>query len=147
MYCRIYVAECVSPGYFYVGSTTRRMFDREIEHQEGWGSQWTKLHGFKTIVFAKDVDVKHADQLEDDLTVYLQCRYGYRYVRGGNRTATCEKKLQRWLHPCFKSVGATDVLPLHSRPMSKFPAELRALIDAFEVVCGLEDPDHLDSNV
>ncbi len=145
-YCRVYVVECKTPGYFYVGSTTRLPYLREDEHREG-GSHWTSKHGYKRTVFMLVVPQPCCAELEDALTVWLQCRYGWRFVRGGNRTATCEKKLLKWMHPCLKSLGPTDVLPLHARPMGKFPTELRRLIDAFEVVCGLEDPDHLNSDV
>ena len=146
-YFRVYVAECETPGYFYVGSTVRLPHEREQEHREGWGSHWTSRHGFKRMIVMEMVPGPACDTLEDDLTVWLQCRYGWRFVRGGKRTATQEHKLRRWLHPCNQLLGPTDVLPLHSRPMGKFPAELRRLIDAFEMVCGLEDPNHLNADV
>ena len=44
-YFRVYVAECETPGYFYVGSTVRLPHEREQEHREGWGSHWTSRHG------------------------------------------------------------------------------------------------------
>ena len=147
VYTRVYVVQCKTPGYFYVGSTLRLPYLREMEHQDGWGSQWTIKHGFERMVLMMLVPPKQCKELEDALTVWLQCRYGYRFVRGGDRTATRECTLRRWLHPCFCSLGPTDVLPLHARPMGKFPTELRRLIDAFEIVCGLEDPDHLNADV
>ena len=147
VYSRVYVVQCNTPGYFYVGSTTRLPYLREAEHRDGWGCQWTIKHGFQRMILMEIVPPAQCKRLEDALTVWLQCRYGYRFVRGGDRTATSEKKLQRWMHPCLRSVGPTDVLPLHLRPMGKFPAELRRLIDAFEMVCGLEDPDHLNADV
>ena len=147
VYCRVYVVRCKTPGYFYVGSTTRLPYMREQEHKDGWGSKWTSLHGFDRMVFMSLVPQRACLQLEDALTVWLQCRYGWRFVRGGNYTATCEKKMKRWLCPCFDGLLPTDVLPLHARPVGQFPAELRRLIDAFEVVCGLEDSNHLDADV
>ena len=146
-YLRVYVVKCKTPGYYYVGSTTRLPYMREAEHREGWGSNWTKKHGFEKMLFMLVVPQALCKQLEDDLTVWLQCRYGWRFVRGGDRTATCEKTLKKWMHPSLKSLGPTDVLPLHSRPVSKFPAELRRLVNAFEMVCGLENPDHLNADV
>ena len=146
-FTRVYALKCKTPGYFYVGSTTRLPYVREAEHREGWGCDWTKKHGFDEMVLMMIVPRPICAALEDDLTVWLQCRYGYRFVRGGNRTATCEKKLQRWLHPSMRDLLPTDVLPLHARPVSQFPAELRRLIDRFEMVCGLEDPNHLNPNV
>ena len=147
VYTRVYVVRCKTPGYFYVGSTTRLPYLREAEHREGWGSQFTIKHGFEKMLFMLVVPQAICKQLEDDLTVWLQCRYGWRFVRGGDRTATCEKKLQKWLHPCMKKLLPTHVLPLHARPVSEFPSELGRLVDAFEVVCGLEDPDHLNADV
>ena len=147
VYTRVYVIECQTPGYFYVGSTTRLPHAREVEHRDGYGSHWTSRHGFKRVIFMKLVPQPICKNLEDDLTVWLQCRLGWRFVRGGDRTATCEKKLKKWMHPCLKSARPTDVLPLHRRPMGKFPSELRRLINAFEVVCGFENPDHLNPNV
>jgi predicted GIY-YIG superfamily endonuclease len=146
-YFRVYVVQCTTPGYFYVGSTVRLPYLREMEHREGWGSQWTTKHGFEKMLFMKLVPPLACEELEDALTVWLQARYGYRFVRGGKRTATREKKLQKWLHPCMKNLLPTDVLPLHARPMGKFPSELRRLVNAFEVVCGFENPDHLDADV
>ena len=142
VHTRVYVVQCKTPGYFYVGSTSRLPYLREREHKAGWGCEWTKRHGF-----VRTVLMILCKQLEDALTVWLQCRYGYRYVRGGDRTATCEKKLQKWMHPCLKGLLPTDVLPLHARPVGKFPAELRRLVNAFEVICGFEHPDHLDADV
>ena len=146
-FARVYVVECETPGYFYVGATSRLPYVRTMEHREGYGSQWTSRHGFKRMVLMQLVPPDAGKTLEDELTVWLQCRYGWRFVRGGNRTATSEKKLRRWLHPCNASLLPTDVLPLHARPVSKFPAERRRLIDAFEMVCGFENPDHLNADV
>ena len=143
-YPRVYVCELETPDHFYVGTTLREPWHREREHAEGWGAKFTSKHGFKRMLFMPQRACK---QLEDALTVWLQCRYGWRFVRGGDRTATSEKKLRRWLHPCFKGLLPTDVLPLHSRPVGEFPSELRRLVNAFEVVCGFEDSDHLNSDV
>ena len=147
LYTRVYVVECKTEGYFYVGSTVRLPYLREAEHRAGYGSRWTAKHGFKRFVLTELVPPEACALLEDALTVWLQCRLGWRFVRGGNRVATSEKTLRRWLHPCNQLLGPTDVLPLHSRPMGKFVPELRRLIDAFEMVCGLEDANHLDSDV
>ena len=147
IYCRVYVVQCKTPGYFYVGSTSRMPYEREKEHREGWGCRWTRKHGFNRMVLMMVVPQEMCARLEDELTVWLQCRYGYRFVRGGERTATCEKKLFRWLHPCCKLLGPADVLPLHSRPVSKFPTQFRRLVNAFEMVCGFENTNHLNSDV
>ncbi len=144
---RVYVAQCVTPGYFYVGSTTRVPGAREREHESGGGCQWTSRHGYVKMLLMEVVPHVAADRLEDALTIWLQCRYGYRFVRGGKRIATSEKTLRKWLHPCQKDLLPTDVLPLHLRPVGEFPAELRRLVDRFEMVCGLENANHLNPDV
>ena len=146
-YFRVYVVECKTPGYWYVGSTTRLPYMREREHASGFGSHWTQLHGFKRMALMELVPSGTCKALEDALTVWLQCRFGWRFVRGGDRTATSEKKLRRWLHEANQLLGPTDVLPLHARPVGEFPAELRRLVNRFEMVCGFEHADHLDADV
>ena len=141
MYPRIYVCELQTPGYYYVGTTLREAHHREREHAEGWGSQFTTKHGFKRMLFAELVRPGTSSRLEDDLTLALMCRYGWGACRGGDRTAQKEAVLRRYLPSCLRSLGPRDVLPLHRRPVSKLPAELRALVDRFEVFCGLEDSD------
>jgi len=101
VYCRVYVVQCKTPGYFYVGSTTRLPYVREQEHRSGYGSKWTSLHGFKQMLFMMLVPQGGCQQLEDALTVWLQCRYGWRFVRGGNRTATLEKKCRGGCTPAL----------------------------------------------
>ena len=141
MYPRIYVCELQTPNHFYVGTTQREPWHREHEHAEGWGAKFTTKHGFKSMLFAKLVQPGTASRLEDDLTLALMCRYGWGACRGGDRTAQKEAVLRRYLPPCLRSLGPRDVLPLHRRPVSKLPAELRALVDRFEVFRGLEDPN------
>ena len=139
MYPRVYVCELRTPEHFYVGTTLREPWHREREHAEGWGSKFTTKHGFKSMLFAEIVQPGTASRLEDDLTVALMCRYGWGACRGGDRTAQKESVLRRYLPPCLQCLGPRDVLPLHLRPVSKLPAELRALVNRFEVLCGLED--------
>ena len=146
MYPRVYVCELKTPDHFYVGTTLRLPHHREREHAEGWGSMFTTKHGFKSMLFAKLVQPGTASRLEDDLTVELMCRHGWGSVRGGDRTATCETMLKRYLPACLKELPPTHVLPLHLRPVSKLPAELRALVDRFEVLCGFEHPNELHAN-
>jgi predicted GIY-YIG superfamily endonuclease len=139
MYPRVYVCELRTPEHFYVGTTLREPWHREREHAEGWGAKFTTKHGFKSMLFAEIVQPGTASRLEDDLTVALMCRYGWGACRGGERTAQKESVLRRYLPPCLQCLGPRDVLPLHLRPVSKLPAELRALVNRFEVLCGLED--------
>ena len=140
-YPRVYVCELTTPNYFYIGTTLREPQHREREHREGWGSQFSKKHGFKRMLFAQLVKPGTARALEDDLTVALMCRYGWGACRGGNFVAQKERVLRRWLPPCLRDLLPTDVLPLHERPVSKFPTELSALVNRFEVLCGFENPN------
>jgi len=136
VYTRVYVAELKSPNHFYVGTTLRLPYMREKEHAEGWGAQFTKLHGFHRMLVMELVPVHMSGKLEDELTVELMCRYGWGNVRGGDRTATKECVLRRWLPQCLKTLDPTHVLPLHLRPMSQFPTQFARLVDRFEVVRG-----------
>ena len=138
-YPRVYVCELETPNHFYVGTTLREPHHRQREHAEGWGAKFTSRHGFKRMLFAQLVEPGTSARLEDDLTVALMCRYGWGACRGGARTAQKESVLRQYLPECLQALGPRDVLPLHRRPVSQLPAELRALVDRFEVFCGLED--------
>ena len=145
-YPRIYVCSLQTPGYYYVGCTLREAHHREREHAEGRGSLWTTKHGFKRMVFSQLVRTGTGCRLEDDLTLALMYRYGWGAVRGGNFVARNNALMYRWLPPLLQALAPTDVLPLHLRPVSKLPAELRALVDRFEVLCGFEHPNELHAN-
>ena len=69
VHTRVYVVQCKTPGYFYVGSTTRLPYMREAEHRNGWGAHWTTRHGFKRMLFMLLVPQRACKQLEDALTV------------------------------------------------------------------------------
>ena len=141
VYTRVYVAECTTPDHYYVGSTLRLPFYREEEHAAGGGAKFTSKHGYEGMVVMEMVEPAQASTLEDDLTIALMCRYGWGNVRGGDRTAQSERVLRRFLPKALQPLGPRDVLPLHLRPVSKFPTQLRRLLDRFEVVRGLEDSD------
>ena len=138
-YPRVYVCELKTPDHFYVGTTLREPHHRALEHAEGNGSKFTSKHGFKRMLFAQLVEPGTASRLEDDLTLALMYRYGWGACRGGDRTAQKEHVLRRFLPKALQTLGPRDVLPLHLRPVSELPAELGALINRFEVVCGLEN--------
>ena len=138
-YPRVYVCELETPNHFYVGTTLREAHHREREHAEGWGAKFTSKHGFKRMLFAQRVKPGTSARLEDDLTLALMYRYGWGACRGGDRTAQKESVLRQYLPPCLQALGPRDVLPLHRRPVSQLPAELRTLVDRFEMFCGLED--------
>ena len=46
VHTKIYVIECATPNFFYVGSTFRELYDRLDEHECMFGSRWTRRHGF-----------------------------------------------------------------------------------------------------
>jgi len=138
-YPRVYVCELDTPNHFYIGTTLREPHHREREHAEGNGAKFTTKHGFKRMLFAQLVEPGTSGRLEDDLTIALMCRYGWGACRGGDRTAQNESVLRRYLPEVLRTLGPRDVLPLHLRPVSQFPAELGALINRFEVFRGLED--------
>ena len=140
-YPRVYVCELETPNHFYIGTTLREAHHREREHSEGWGSKFTSKHGFKRMLFAQLVAPGTASRLEDDLTIALMCRYGWGACRGGDRTAQKEHVLRRFLPDCLRALGPRDVLPLHLRPVSELPAQLGALVNRFEMFCGLEHAD------
>ena len=144
-YERVYVIECFKHR-FYVGSTLREMHVRLQEHKDGYGSRWTGRYGVKRLICCKLVEPGTSGTLEDELTKFLMRKYGWGQVRGG-RWVFLQCKSKQWLPAEFRDLGATDVLPLHARPVGKFPAELRRLVNAFEMVCGFENPNHLNANV
>jgi len=68
VYARVYVVECKTPGYFYVGSTLRLPYLRTNEHRAGEGCQWTMRHGFKRMVLMMLVpNAIMCKKLEDEL--------------------------------------------------------------------------------
>jgi len=146
-YPRVYVCELNAPNHFYIGSTLRLPHHREREHREGNGSRFTNKIGFKRMLFSQLVEPGTCSRLEDDLTIALMSRYGWGRCRGGNFVALHEHALRRWLPQCLQTLAPTDVLPLHLRPVSKFATELGTLVDRFEVFCGFENSDELNTDV
>ena len=143
-YTKIYVIACRARNHFYVGTTYRELYDRIQEHENRRGSLWTTRHGYKRMALWADVRTEHASALEDELTEWLMHRYGIRNVRGGNYV-NCRPDCYAndwWLPKSLRS-GFGDVAGLHHCPVSKFPLEFQRLVDAFEVFCGLQNPDHL----
>ena len=148
-YERIYVVECVDHNYFYVGTTLREMFKREEEHAAGYGSRWTHRHGFRRVMFCQLVPTGTSTILENELTKYLMARFGWGFVRGGDYVfVRCRSRL--WLPRAFRDLGPEDrsrhVLELHAGSVSKFPTELRRLIDGFEMSRRFQHADHLNTD-
>ena len=143
------------PRFWYVGSTFRELYDRIAEHENSYGSLWTRRHGFRRMVMWADVPSYACSILEDELTEWLMHQYGVHNVRGGNYV-NCRpdcyasdwwlpKSLQgRSKAPDFSESTLTDVPALHFGAVSKFPLELGRLIDTFKVFRGLKHPNHLN---
>lgn len=71
--------------YYYIGSTHNLNF-RLSQHMVGLGANFTKLHAFKSIVEVRIVTDKSALDVENELTLEYQHRFGYERVRGGKYT-------------------------------------------------------------
>ena len=162
VHTKIYVVECETPFFWYVGSTFRELYERIDEHEAKYGCKWTQRHGFRRMAMWADVPSYACSVLEDELTEWLMHEYGVHNVRGGNYVncrADCYAS-EWWLPrsmrgnthrtPNFfaRSGGASslrDVPSLHFRPVSQFPLELGRLVDAFQVFRRLQNSDHLNT--
>ena len=166
VYTKIYVIQCETPFFWYVGSTFRELYARIAEHEGNYGCKWTQRHGFRRMSIWADVPHYACSVLEDELTEWLIHEYGMQNVRGGNYVncrADCYAS-EWWMprsirgnthrQPNFfarsgmRALGAPslrDVSSLHFRPVSQFPLELGRLIDAFKEFRRLEDANHLNS--
>ena len=150
---RLYVLALNKPEHFYVGISSREIFDlpdgtaygaRLLEHAQGNGSRFSKKHGFKKCILHAEVAGHAASTLEDDMTKYLMARYGWQQVRGGRYVRCIDDDKTYWLPreiqeamTCQKGkTSFRDILELRAGGMSQFPAELRRLVDRFCAVCG-----------
>ena len=73
VHTKIYVIECATPNFFYVGSTFRELYDRLDEHECMFGSRWTRRHGFKRLAMWADVPSYACSVLEDDIDAQVGC--------------------------------------------------------------------------
>ena len=71
VYTKIYVIECLTTFFWYVGSTFRELYDRIDEHSTHCGAIWTRRHGFKRMVLWLDVPEAGCSSLENELTEWL----------------------------------------------------------------------------
>ena len=84
VHTKIYVVECETPFFWYVGSTFRELYARIDEHEAKYGCKWTQRHGFRRMAMWADVPSYACSVLEDELTEWLMHEYGVHNVRGGN---------------------------------------------------------------
>jgi predicted GIY-YIG superfamily endonuclease len=77
---------------YYVGQSCN-VVSRIAEHFTGKGAAWTKLHPPLTVLCAKTLktrDWKVAERFENRLTLFLMVHHGWKNVRGGFWSNTCE---------------------------------------------------------
>ena len=84
--CTLYVVQCRTKGYYYVGTTLRQKHKRFEEHFDGTGCKWTRRHGCKRIVCSFPVPITKASQFENDVWMNYARRFGPTHVRGGDIT-------------------------------------------------------------
>ena len=79
----------------------------------------------------------HANTLENDLTKWFMATFGWRRVRGGDFVKTEADPDDLWWLPLeFRqnkkgTISFRNVLKLRLGAMTKFPSELRGLVDSF----------------
>ena len=143
-YERVYVLE-LEHRKFYVGTTLREMHVRYQEHADRYGSRWTSRHQVRRCICWMRVPVGTSRTIENEITRYLMWTRGWTNTRGGDWVfVRCRSR--NWLPLEMRLLRATDVLPLHLRPMRHLRPETRRLIEALEMSCRLENADQLDAD-
>ena len=140
---RLYVVRCKTPDHFYCGTTTRIIYDRLAEHEEGSGSRFTTKHGYEDCVFNQIVDNGQSGTLEDDMTKYLMSRYGWANCRGGNFVRTLDDMETWWLPREFREGSFRDILKLREGSVSHLGPELGRLVHFFRRFRDAEHANHL----
>ena len=82
--CYLYALACNTPNHFYIGTTVRMWGVRLDEHREGRCCKWTHKHGFRRVLWYREIDPAKQFTLEDEVTLWYMRRYGWEGVRGGN---------------------------------------------------------------
>jgi len=95
------VLRLVPPHHFYVGTTSRPFPKRLAEHQQGYGSKWSTLHGFHSVVEHYEVSLDSASKLENEKTIDYMREYGWQGVRGGDYTYSQTDGATWWLPVAF----------------------------------------------
>lgn len=85
-YCYLYAIACKTPGHFYIGTTTRPWGVRLGEHIAGAYCKWTRRHGYRKVLWYREIDPKKQFILENEVTLWYMRRYGWEGVRGGDFT-------------------------------------------------------------
>ena len=86
-------------GYYYVGITARHDVNvRYIEHSNGKGSKWTRLHKPRSVIETRLLGVmalSEACKLEDEMTLEYMFRHGMYPVRGGGYCQVKDAQMAR----------------------------------------------------
>ena len=141
-YTRIYVAQLgshsVKHAYWYIGRTDCLPAQRHDAHMGNrYGADWCKMHGYLGMRICCRVLEHHANTLENDLTKWFMATFGWRRVRGGDYVKTEADPDDLWWLPLeFRqnkkgTISFRNVLKLRLGAMTKFPSELRGLVDSF----------------
>ena len=82
----VYVISCKIPYHYYIGLTSQ--FNRRISaHKKGRGAKFTKVFGFKRILFKKIYSsISEAKETESRWTNYFIGKYGKKNVAGAGHT-------------------------------------------------------------
>ena len=126
--------------------------DEAHRNAKGHGAKWCKKHGYLGMRLCMRVQPDHAADLESDLTKWLMSMFGWRRVRGGEHTKTNPAEGEKWWLPTeFRnskkgSLSFRNVLKLRLGTVSKFPSELRGLVDSFFASSGPKHPHELDTD-
>jgi hypothetical protein len=81
----IYVIKCQTPGFYYVGSSYRAPGMRAQEQAEGH-CVWTSRHGINRYLTKFRVPFEEMHARENEVTMFMCKRHGWRGVRGGDFT-------------------------------------------------------------
>lgn len=86
-YC-VYVIECITPGYFYVG-ISQHMEGRFQSHVNGTGAKFTQAHGVRKLVHVEYVASENiAKRLEREYVSKMERMPNVIRVAGASKTQT-----------------------------------------------------------
>jgi predicted GIY-YIG superfamily endonuclease len=120
----LYILE-LEHGCFYVGQSATPEVRVEA-HQKGKGSAWTKAHLPIRLLErrpAESKNWKHAEEIENQLTLMMMRKYGWQRVRGGYWTNVSEELTRKNLlhHERFAELAFSRPLD----PIAENPPRIR----------------------
>jgi predicted GIY-YIG superfamily endonuclease len=91
----VYVLECCTPKHYYIGHT--RTNRRLIDHVNGYGAEFTKMHGVRRIAHYEHLDdLESAKEREKELTHHFALLHGFENVAGAS-WSQCKKNPEFFL--------------------------------------------------